>query len=138
MKSAETFSTGALARAAGVHLETVRFYEKRGLLAAPERNGAGYRQYPAEAVAQVRFIRRAQELGFSLAEVGELLALRGNRRAGRGAVKRLAKEKLGEIDRKIRDLRRMRTALAAVTERCDGRGDTGACPILAALDGRER
>lgn len=127
-------TTGALANAAGVNLQTIRFYEREGLLARPRRTARGYRQYDAEAVREVRFIKRAQDLGFSLKEVKELLHLRsaGSRRAL--AVRGAAESKLRDIDQKLRDLQAMRHALLALVESCIERGGPSCCPILDALE----
>ncbi len=134
MPNPERLTRGKLAHEAGVHSETIRFYEKRGLLPTPDRNGAGYREYPPGIVRQVRFIKRAQGLGFTLTEVQELLALKANRRGGSGAVKALAHEKLTLIELKVRDLKRMKTALGCLVESCDGKGPVAECPIIAAME----
>ncbi|HEV2385987.1 MAG TPA: MerR family DNA-binding protein [Candidatus Acidoferrales bacterium] len=128
---------GRLARQAGVNLETVRFYERRGLLPKPPRNRSGYRLFPAEAARQLRFIRRAQELGFSLAEIGELLSLRVSRRASSAAVRARAEAKASDIERKIGSLESMRRALLKLTRVCDGCGPAARCPILESLDGED-
>ena len=125
---------GLLAREGGVHGETIRFYEKKGLLKEPERTAAGYRHYPPDTVQRVRFIKRSQELGFTLAEIGELLRLRAKPQGRSGAVKRLASEKLRVIDEKITDLQRMRQALGKITAECDGVGPVSHCPILTAME----
>lgn len=126
--------TGEVAKAAGVNLQTIRFYEREGLLPAPNRTSSGYRLYGDEAVRIVRFIKRAQELGFTLREAKELLRLRS---AGpkRAAAARLAAEsKLHDIDEKIRDLTAMRTALSALVNTCACSGGPVSCPILEALE----
>lgn len=138
MATSQRLTRGRLAREAGVHGETIRFYEKRGLLREPARSAMGYREYPPEVVQRVRFIKRAQELGFTLTEVQELLDLRANRRGGSGAVKAMAREKLTLIERKIRDLERMKTALGGLVEACDGHGPVAACPIIAAMEDESR
>ena len=127
--------TSEVARRAAVNLETIRFYERQGLLPAPPRAASGYRAFPAEAVSRVRFVKRAQDLGFSLREVKELLALRGDPASSCGDVRRRAEDKLIEIDRKIRDLRGMRKSLAQLVAGCPGRGATSGCPILVSLGG---
>lgn len=129
-----SLSTGELAKAAGVNLQTIRFYEREGLLPAPKRTLSGYRQYGDEAVRIVRFIKRAQELGFTLREAKELLKLRS---AGpkRAAMARLAAEsKLIDIDEKIRDLTAIRAALSSLVETCACAGGPLSCPILEALE----
>lgn len=134
MNSKRLLSRGRLASEAHVHSETIRFYEKRGLLSEPMRSAAGYREYQPEIVHRVRFIKRAQELGFTLNEVQELLALKANRRRGSAAVKALAHEKLTLIEQKIRDLQRMKVVLGRLVEACDGRGPVAECPIIAAME----
>lgn len=134
MVTSQRLTRGSLAREAGVHGETIRFYEKRGLLREPARSAAGYREYSPEIIQRVRFIKRAQELGFTLTEVQELLALKANRRGGSGAVKALAHEKLTLIEQKIRDLKRMKAALGSLVEACDGKGPVAECPIIAAME----
>ncbi|MGH9464696.1 MAG: MerR family transcriptional regulator [Thermoanaerobaculia bacterium] len=124
---------GQLAARGGVGVETVRFYERRGLLAPPLRRPSGYRMYGEEVVRRLRFIRRAQELGFSLAEIEELLALRGDSSELCQAAREQAAAKLADLDERIADLERMRKALAALAEACDAPVGAG-CPILDALE----
>jgi Hg(II)-responsive transcriptional regulator len=124
--------TGELARTANVNVETLRFYEREGLLAAPPRGGS-CRDYPVEAVSVVRFIRRAQELGFSLREIKELLALRKVTRAKCSDVAALARNKIDEIEAKIDDLRAMRNALVELVEGCHGSDPIASCPIIETL-----
>lgn len=128
--------TGALARLAGVNVETLRFYERQGLIPEPPRRASGYREYPPETVDLVLFIQRAQDLGFSLREIKELLALREVPRATCGDVVVLAQRKTAEIDAKISDLRAMRAALAKLLKGCAG-GSTpiAQCPIIESLAG---
>jgi len=127
-------TTGRLAALAGINIETVRFYERSGLIAKPKRTASNYRQYPRSDVARVRFIRRAQGLGFSLKEIAELLSLRAAPSRSRARVKRLTEEKLGVIEGKIADLQRMRKSLASISAACDGRGTVADCPIINALE----
>ncbi len=131
---------GRLADSAGLGVETVRFYERKGLLEEPPRNASGYRQYPAETVIRLRFIKRAKELGFSLKEIKELLALRHNANATCADVREQAEVKLRDIEEKIRDLGRMKEALAHLTCQCQGIGPVSQCPILSALEppGKQR
>ncbi|RMF78684.1 MAG: MerR family transcriptional regulator [Nitrospirae bacterium] len=124
-------TTGALARAAGVHVETLRYYERRGLLPEPPRRPSGYREYPESAVGLVRFIRRAQALGFTLREIEELLTLR--EATDCTAVRRIAEQKLQDIEGRLRDLERLRAALAELTRRCREEGGPGRCPVVEAL-----
>ena len=132
-----TMTIGQLARSAGVGIETVRFYERQGLLEQPDRKASGYREYSDEVVARLGFIRRAKELGFSLKEIGELIALRTGPETTCAEVKSKAKAKLADIESKIDDLQRMQKALLKLATTCRGRGPINACPILDALD-RER
>ena len=125
---------GQVARRAEVGVETVRFYERQGLLAGPARTASGYRQYTEDVVARLRFIRRAKELGFTLKEIAELLALRLDPDTSCAEVRGRAKAKIDDIDAKIRDLQRMRQALDKLVASCRGRGPISACPILDALD----
>ena len=129
--------TAELARRGGVNLETIRYYERRGLLAKPPRTPAGYRTFDAEAVRRLRFIKQAQALGFSLKEVRELLALRLDARTSCADVRSRAETKLADIEAKIRMLRTVKNALSKIVAACSGRGPISACPILDALDGLE-
>ena len=128
---------GQVARRAEVGVETVRFYERQGLLEEPARRESGYRQYPEDVVARLRFIRRAKELGFSLKEIKELLALRVDPTTTCAQVRSKAAAKLADVEQKIEALRRIRKALVKLTAVCRGRGPTSECPILDALDGEE-
>lgn len=125
---------GQLAKRAGVGVETVRFYERQGLLAEPTRKESGYRQYTEDVVARLRFIRRAQDLGFSLKEIADLLALRVDPATTCAEVRQRAAAKVADIDSKIETLQRMKAALLKVTAQCRGHGPTSECPILDALD----
>lgn len=131
-------TSGQLAKRAGVGVETLRFYEREGLLDKPARSGANYRQYPAEAVERVRFIRRAQLLGFQLKDIKELLALRGDPEAGSGDVRQKAVAKLADIGERLKDLEAMRDELTRLVAACDGSGPAAHCPIMAAIDGDAR
>lgn len=131
----ESFKTGELAKRAAVNVETLRFYERKGLLPVPPRRESGYREYPEESVARIRFIKRAQELGFSLDEIQELLSLRVRSDTPCAEVKRRAEKKIAEVRRKIEDLRAIESALDKLTASCSGRGPVGRCPILENLDG---
>jgi Hg(II)-responsive transcriptional regulator len=133
-----TMRIGEVAKSAGVRIDTLRYYERRGLIDEPERVGAGYRAYGADVPRVIRFIKRAQELGFTLAEVQELLALRDGAGGDRTAARGVAETKLAEIDEKIRALQAMRGALAHLVAQCRAHGTHLACPILDALDGDNR
>lgn len=125
---------GELAKRAGVNVETVRYYERRGLLREPPRSDSGYRQYRPEAVARIQFIKRAQALGFSLAEITELLSLRVSPSSNCDEVLRKAESKRQEIDRKITALDEMRRSLDRLISACETREATEECPILARLE----
>lgn len=125
-----------LAQRAGVGIDTVRYYERAGLLPEPPRRPSGYREYPPQAVDRLRFIRRAKALGFTLEEIAGLLEL-SDQRADVQAVKRLAQTRLSEVEKKLRELERVRDGLRQLTEACPGHGDASACPILSALNGEE-
>jgi len=122
---------GQVARRGGVNLQTIRYYEREGLLPKPPRLASGYRTFPDTAADRVRFIKRAQELGFSLAEIRELLYL--GRDAGAQEIRDRAKAKVADIEQKIRALREMKSALNKLAERCPGRGPLSDCPILEAM-----
>jgi MerR family mercuric resistance operon transcriptional regulator len=130
----QLLTIGQLAKCVDVGVETVRFYERKGLLAEPDRKPSGYRQYDEEVVQRLRFIRRAKELGFTLNEIKELLSLRLDPSTTCVDVKRRAEEKIGDIEPKIRTLQRMKKALVKVTNACKGRGALSECPILESLD----
>ena len=127
---------GEVAEAGGVNLQTIRYYEREGLLPKPPRLPSGYRMFPETAVRRVRFIKRAQELGFSLTEIRDLLSLREDGGAGAQDVRDRAKAKIAEIDEKICALRAMKDALNRLAERCPGCGPLTDCPILDALDAK--
>lgn len=125
---------GRVAERAGVGVETVRFYEREGLIEQPTRPRSGYRKYPERVVSELRFIRRSQELGFSLREIDELMSLRLAPEANSADVKIRAEAKISEIEEKIADLQRMRDALQRLVAACDGERPVEECPILEALD----
>lgn len=126
---------GEVADQAGVGVETVRFYERQGLLEEPNRKASGYRQYDEEAVAVLRFIRRAKELGFTLKEIKALLELRLDSSATRAEVREQAKVKVADIEARIADLQRMKDSLQKLIQACHGKGALSGCPILNALEG---
>src|SRR5687767_1534954 len=126
---------GDVAKRAGVNLETVRFYERKGLLPRPPRGRSGYRAFSEDAVRRVRMIKRTQALGFSLKEITELLAIGVDPDGTCADVRERTMAKLANIDVKIAELRRMKKALAAMAEKCPGRGPSSACPLLESLDG---
>ncbi len=130
-------SIGQVARRAGVGVETVRYYEREGLLEEPPRRASGYRQYPEEVVKRLHFIKRAQKLGFSLKEINELLLLRVDAQTACEEVKQRTEAKIAEVERKLVELQRMRQALIQVAALCEGQGPHSPCPVLEALDQQE-
>jgi MerR family mercuric resistance operon transcriptional regulator len=124
---------GELARAAGVGVETVRFYERRGLLPASERTVSGYRTYGAEDLERLRFIRRAKALGFELREIGELLALREDDSTSCGEVRRRAAAKVADLERRVAEVDAIRRALVRLAAECSKGGASGPCPLLRHL-----
>jgi DNA-binding transcriptional MerR regulator len=127
----ETLGIGQLAKRGGVGIDTVRYYERNGLLAPRDRLTSGYRRYGELEVARLRFIRRAQALGFTLKEIKDLLALSAQRDVAR--VKRSAQAKLRDVETRIADLVRVRDGLATLIDACPGHGRSADCPILRAL-----
>jgi len=130
----ESLTIGKVARLAEVGVETVRFYEREGLIDKPPRRASGYRQYPEETVHRLRFIRRAKELGFTLKEIKELLALRIEPETTCVDIRHRAETKISDIEEKIRTLIRMKEALMKLTLACSGRGPVSKCPILEAME----
>jgi len=128
------FTIGEAAKRAGVNIETLRYYERRGLVPPPPRSHSNYRLYPNESVRLVRFVKRAQDLGFTLNEIMELLAFRNGVDASCGDVREQALAKIRDIDDKMRALQAMRGALSELVDRCPGRGPIGGCPIIETLD----
>ena len=131
----ETIKIGRLAELSGVSIDTVRYYEREGLLPQPARRPSGYREYGHDDVERLRFVRRAKELGFSLTEIAELLSLTDDRHADMQGVKRKAEERLEQVEAKIKELRRMKRGLAELIAACPGHGELHRCPIVAALNG---
>ena len=124
---------GEVAKAAGIGIDAIRFYEREGLIEKPGRRPSGYRVYSPDVVPSLQFIRRAKELGFSLREISELLSLEADPQATAGDVKAHAEKKLAQIEERIRALRRMRRALRKLADGCPGRGPTSGCSILRSL-----
>lgn len=124
---------GKLAKQAGVTIDTVRFYERRGLINKPDRTQSNYRVYPAEDIARLTFIKKAKELGFSLNEIKDLLSLQEDPHASKADVKKRTEIKMRDIEAKISDLSRILTVLKHLAGACDGHGPISECPILEAL-----
>ncbi len=134
----KAFTIGQIARTAEVGIETIRFYERQGLLEKPARRELGYRQYSESVIARLRFIKRAKELGFSLNEIKELLTLRVDPLTTCAEVKQRAEAKIADVEEKIQSLQRIKKALVKLTTVCRGSGPADECPILGALDERSR
>ncbi len=132
------FTIGEVAKRSGIGIETVRFYERKGLIADPPRTDSGYRQYPEDVVVRLRFIRRAKELGFALKEILDLLSLRVNPDTTCADVRKQAEFKISDVEERIRALRRIKTALTRLAASCVGTGPASECPILEALEGQEK
>jgi MerR family mercuric resistance operon transcriptional regulator len=126
-----------VAERGGVNLESIRYYEREGLLPKPPRLPSGYRAFPETAIYRVRFIKRAQELGFSLAEIKELLSIQVDPKKECADVKRLAKVKVADIEEKIRTLESMKRILSELSEACPGCGPSSECPILQSIEAEE-
>ena len=131
----ESLGIGALAKRGGVGIDTVRYYERSGLLTPKARLASGYRRYSSAEVARLRFIRRAQALGFTLKEIRELLALSSLRDVAR--VKRAAQQKVIDVEQRIASLQRVRQGLVSLIDACPGHGRAENCPILKALGSEE-
>jgi Hg(II)-responsive transcriptional regulator len=125
--------TGEVAARAGVNIQTLRYYERRGLLKEPPRRSSGFRKYPEEAVRIVRFIKHAQQLGFTLREIDELLQLREDRERTCAQVRRAAEAKIADIDSKLDRLTAVRGALEVLVQSCRYKRATR-CPLIEALD----
>ncbi|WP_410210152.1 MerR family transcriptional regulator [Aquirhabdus sp.] len=127
----QTTTIGKLAKAAHVGIETIRYYQSRDLLPTPEKT-AGYRQYPIDLIDRIRFIKRAQELGFSLDEISDLVSLHGSERA---SIQSITAARLAQIRTKITDLERMESALTALLSECQHTDLSAPCPIIASIGG---
>ncbi len=133
----KSLTIGKVARQAEVGVETIRFYERERLLEEPPRSESGYRQYPKETISRLRFIRRAKELGFTLKEIKELLALRNEPGSTCEDIRIRAEAKIGDIEGKIQMLKRMKEALKKLTLACNGHSPVSECPILEAMEDDE-
>jgi MerR family mercuric resistance operon transcriptional regulator len=121
---------GKVAKQVGITVEAIRFYEKQGLVKPPGRNESGYRDYPEDVVGHVSFIKRAKELGFSLKEIKELMALQSIPGTSCSEVKGQAEAKIMDIEQKVEDLQRIKRALADLVSACPGQGPLSSCPII--------
>ena len=131
-----SMTIGRLAKEAGVNIDTIRYYERNGLIPEPVRRPSGYREYETGDVRRLRFIGRAKQLGFTLAEIAELMSLSADRDVG--GVKRRAEQRLEQVEHKIKELQRVRRGLNTLIDACPGHGDVERCPIVAALSGENR
>src|SRR5579863_281570 len=134
--TASTLTIGRLARAAAVNVETVRYYQVRKLLPIPSRARSAFRQYPIELIERIHFIKRAQELGFSLEEIRELLRLHDG--TDRVSIRKIVATRLEQVESKLNDLTRMREALSGLIAACQHAGSAEPCPIIQALAPRQR
>lgn len=126
---------GQLARQTGVTPDTIRYYEKEGVLPTPLRSESRYRHYTQDDVARLQFIQRAKALGFTLADIGELLGLSGGVDTDMAKVRQAAQARLASVETKLAELTRLRDGLHTLIEACPGHGDVQRCPILNALAG---
>lgn len=133
-----TYKIGEVARRADVNKETVRYYEKRNLIPEPDRRRSGYRIFTQRHIDQIRFIKRAQGLGFTLSEIKELLELRMDEDTTCSEIKSEAQEKYEDVEEKIEDLQRIKGTLLELIDSCAGEGPKGECPILGALEGESK
>ena len=136
-QATQHFTIGGVARRAEVGIDTIRYYEREGLLPPPQRRASGYRDYGPDVVERLRFIRRAKELGFTLEEIRELLVLSTDRERGVKSVKQRAEARLDQVNQRIHELQRMKHGLQQLIDACPGHGALEHCPILRALGGEE-
>ena len=129
----EKMTIGQLAKNANVNRETIRYYERRGLIPEPPRNKSGHREYSLEEVRRTEFIKRCQALGFSLKEISELLSLRVEPGTTCGDVKARVEIKIADVEKRIETLENIRAALLNMSSKCMGKGPVGQCPILEEL-----
>ena len=130
----QTITIGKLAKSAQVGIETIRYYQSRGLLPTPDKT-TGYRQYPLNLVERIRFIKRAQELGFSLDEITDLLSVHGHHE--RESIQQITAARLAQIGTKIADLERMQSVLTKLLDECEHTNPDSPCPIIASLGGQQ-
>jgi Hg(II)-responsive transcriptional regulator len=121
---------GKVAKLSEVGVETIRFYEREGIIEQPKRSSGSFREYPEDTIRRLHFIKRTRELGFSLAEVTELLSLRVKGRSTCATIKNKAESKISQVEKKIADLNRIRAALVRVKNTCDKQAPTDTCPVL--------
>jgi MerR family mercuric resistance operon transcriptional regulator len=134
----EKLTIGQLAKQANVNLETIRYYERRGLIPEPPRSESGYRLYSQDALVRTQFIKRVQALGFSLKEISEILSLRVEQGMSCGEVKARVQTKIADIDKRIASLQQMKEALLRLSMKCTGIGPVSKCPILEELNNQAK
>jgi len=122
-----------LAKNAGVNIETIRYYERLGLISEPPRTESGYRIFPPEVIQRIRFIKRSQDLGFTLSEIKKLLSMTESESSGCREVRLFASQKIKEIEFKIRDLQSIKSVLQDLSSRCPDQGPVHSCPIVERL-----
>ena len=132
-----SLTVSRVAKSSGINLQTVRYYERQGLIVPDRRSEAGYRLFSSDAVRRIRFIKRAQEVGFSLIEIKELLSLRVDAQATPADIRKGAMAKIADVEQRIRHLQAMHETLLRIMEDCSGCGSLKDCPILESLDGKE-
>jgi len=130
----EMITIGKLAKRIDLNIETIRYYERRGLIPKPRRRESGYREYSDETTIRILFIKHAKDLGFSLKEINELLSLKLDPGTSCSEVRKKAEIKIEDIEGKIKTLRKMKKALLKLTKICSGSGPVSECPILEALE----
>ena len=128
----KTLTTGQLAKETGVNIETIRYYERRGLIPEPPRRESGYREYAPKYIERILFIKRAQALGFTLKEISELLAVADGNPACKD-IRRFAEDKASDIETRIRDLKKIKTVLNDLIKKCLGKRKISDCPIIESL-----
>lgn len=128
-----SFTIGRVATLAEMSIDTIRYYEREGLIPSPARRASGYRDYAPEVVGRLKFIRRAKDLGFTLGEIAELLTLTSRAEQDMAGMKVTAQAKLGLVEEKIRELEHIRDGLRRLVDACPGHGALATCPIVNAL-----
>lgn len=134
----KAMTVGQVSQFLGIGRDTIRFYEREGLIAEPARTAMGYRQYPAQTLTRLRFIQQGKQLGFSLKEIRVLLTFLDSPNTDCAEIKQQAEAKITDIDHKIASLQQMREALVKLTIACPGRGPSADCPILDAMESEEQ
>jgi len=127
------YSIGQIAKKSGISVDTIRYYEKEGLLEKPQRKDSGYRQYNDDVIERLSFIRQAKSLGFTLTQINELLSLEVKKGTTSKDIKNIAQSKLKDIEEKIKMLKKMQKILKELVTQCSGKGPVEQCPILNAI-----